>query len=254
MRRESLQIESTKSTEFDVVTNADIACEELLRAEISRARPQDGILGEEAGMVDGSSGLTWVIDPIDGTTNFLYGLPHWSVSVAVVAGQPDDPARWRPIASSVYLPDLATQYDAGWGQGASRNGAVIRPPDAGKPGRASELRAALLAVGFHYDPDARRRQADVAARLSDQVRDLRDHGATSLELCLVADGSIDGYWEERVSPWDAAGGLLVAEETGCAIRWQHRDGALGREIALLVCGQETLLDSLSSAVAGCAAV
>lgn len=248
MRDSHLSIEEQKTTEFDVATDADVACEQLLRTELARVRPQDGILGEEGTSVSGTSGLTWVIDPIDGTTNFLYGLPQWSVSIAVVAGPPDDMRNWTPVAAAVYQPDGRVLYDAGRGLGAARNGLAITGPGSRAHGEVSELRAALIAVGFHYIPAARRQQARIAAQLADQVRDLRDHGATSVELGLVAEGAIDGYWEERLSPWDVAGGLLVAAEAGCKIRWQERSCSTGMELGLIVCRELALADALSTAL------
>ncbi|MCW4466783.1 inositol monophosphatase [Glutamicibacter sp. MNS18] len=249
MRNGTLQVAETKSTQFDVATDADLACETLLRHEILRARPDDGILGEEGDSIAGSSGLTWVIDPIDGTTNFLYGLADWAVSVAVVAGPPADPIRWRPIAGSVYMPDLDTQYDAGLGLGTQRNGLELQTPAPGTPGRASELEAALLAVGFSYDPTVRREQGLTVGYLAERARDLRNHGATAVELCNVAAGTVDGYWEERLSPWDVAAGLLIAEEAGCTVRWQERHSATGTELALIACGEESLAREVSQTVA-----
>lgn len=241
----SLQIMERKTTEFDVATAVDVACEELLRREIAQARPRDGILGEEGEMTVGTSGLTWVIDPIDGTTNYLYGLPQWGVSVAIVAGPPDNPHAWRPIAGSIYQPDADLQYDAALGLGVQRNGKDLTPLRSGTPGRITELRAALVSVGFHYLPDARSEQAAIAASLAGRVRDLRDHGATSIELCHVAAGEVDGYWEERLAPWDVAAGLLIAAEAGCTIRWVTRATRTETLEALIVCGTSALADALS---------
>jgi len=203
-------VAATKSTPTDVVTQMDRDIEVMLRERLARMRPLDGILGEEGASVASQSGLTWVIDPIDGTVNYLYGLPGYSVSVAVVAGEPD-PAQWTQIAGAVVrVSDRATWW-AGSGLGAWRDGRrlEINHPDS--------LGRALTGTGFGYDSRLRALQASVLLDVLPAVRDIRRFGSAAVDLCSLAEGALDLYFERGLSPWDMAAGTLIAREAGALI-------------------------------------
>ncbi|MDQ1293078.1 MAG: monophosphatase [Actinomycetota bacterium] len=205
-------VAATKSSPTDVVTAMDRAVEELLKDLLGGARPQDGLLGEEGGGRPGTSGVTWVLDPIDGTVNYLYGLPSYAVSVAAVLGDPSVPGAWTPLAGCVHNPQTQETWTAGAGLGADLNGVpltVQEPPP---------LSACLVATGFGYCEDRRARQAEVLARLLPRVRDVRRLGCASIDLCMVASGRVDGYYERGLNSWDIAAGVLVAREAGAVVR------------------------------------
>lgn len=210
----SLGVHHTKSTDLDVVTVMDTRSEALLRERIAAARPDDGVLGEEEGLTPGSSGLSWVLDPIDGTVNYLYGLPGYAVSVAVVEGDPTSPGAWAPVAGAVANPSTGEVFHAHRG-----GGAWLTVPGAGAPRRLSvtdvpELGSVLLATGFAYDRGVREDQARVVAELLPRVRDVRRLGAAAVDLCHVAAGRVDAYYEVGCHAWDVAAGLLVVTEAG----------------------------------------
>ena len=194
----------TKSSPTDVVTAADRAAESLLVQGIRAARPGDGILGEEGADDAGTTGVRWVIDPIDGTVNYLYGLPQWGVSIGV---EVDGVAH----AGVVFDPAKDELFTAVRGGGAQRNGAPLRCTSA------TELSQALVATGFGYDARRRAAQAAVLPTLLPAVRDIRRVGAGALDLCAVAAGRVDAYYEQGLSPWDMSAGLLVATEAGARI-------------------------------------
>jgi myo-inositol-1(or 4)-monophosphatase len=208
LRREGVEVAATKSSPIDIVTLADRAAEDLIRGRLAELRPGDGFLGEESGAEPGSTGLTWIVDPIDGTANYLYDLPNWSVSIAVVEGDPE-PGAWTALAGVVAAPALREVYTAASGEGAflgTRRLAVRAPVP---------LDRALLATGFHYTQEIRATQIRVAAALLPRIRDLRRAGGAALDLAAVAAGRIDGFFERGLHPWDqAAGGLLVREAGG----------------------------------------
>jgi myo-inositol-1(or 4)-monophosphatase len=209
-RREGVEVAATKSTIVDVVTEADREVERLILGRIQDARPDDGVLGEEGASVAGTSGLTWVVDPIDGTVNYLYGIPHYAVSIALVEGEPD-PLTWTAKAGVVLNPATGEIFTAEAGEGAfcgDRRIHVAEPV---------ELDVALIATGFAYAADTRAFQGDVVARLLPQVRDIRRQGTASLDLCFVADGRYDAYFERTLSPWDHAAGGLIAREAGARV-------------------------------------
>ncbi|MCU1475212.1 inositol monophosphatase family protein [Amnibacterium sp.] len=208
LRREGVEVQNTKSSPIDIVTAADRAAEDLIRARLAAARPADGFLGEESGAGTGTSGITWVVDPIDGTVNYLYDLPNWSVSIAAVEGDPD-PETWRALAGAVAAPALGEVFTASAGGGAHLGDRVlqVRPP--------AELDRALLSTGFHYTHAIRGNQARVAGELIPLVRDLRRTGGAAIDLASVAAGRLDAFFEQGLNPWDqAAGGLLVTEAGG----------------------------------------
>jgi len=204
-RPEVLEV-SAKSSPTDVVTHMDRAAEELLCSVILGERPGDGILGEEGGERAGVSGVRWVIDPLDGTTNYLYHLPLWSVSVA---------AEWdgRVVAGVVHAPALNLTYAARLGGGAREVEADRTVVASG----ATELAQSLVSTGFGYDSDQRRRQAEALVHVAPRVRDVRRLGSAAIDLCWVADGRTDAYVESRLNPWDVAAGALIAREAGAIV-------------------------------------
>ena len=214
-----VEVAATKSSDVDPVTAMDRASEDLLVQLIRAARPQDAILGEEGGFLqEGTSGLTWVIDPIDGTVNYLYGIHNYAVSVAVVSGPPN-PSQWQVLAGAVHrVPDSIT-YSAGRGLGAERDGVPLQLG----PGQPVAL--SLVGTGFGYDADRRRAQGRVVAELLPQVRDIRRLGSAALDLCAIADGQLDIYYERGLQAWDMAAGMLIAQEAGAQV------GGLGAQVA-----------------------
>ncbi len=208
---------SSKSTATDVVTIMDARAEARLRELILQARPQDGFFGEEDTRVAGTSGLTWVVDPIDGTVNYLYGWPNYSVSVAVVTGDPALPGGWAPQAGAVYQPVTGDLFHARVGGGAWLRyvGHCVSADRAIQVADPQPLAECLVGTGFAYHASTRREQAQVLVELVGAVRDIRRAGSAALDLCMVARGQLDAYYERGVNPWDvAAGWLLVAEAGG----------------------------------------
>ena len=205
-RDEGVRIAATKSALADIVTEADREVETLIRARLAAVRPGDGFLGEESGAERGSTEITWVVDPIDGTVNYAYGIPHYAVSIAAVAGDPD-PELWSAQAGVVFAPVTGDLFRAARGSGAWLGAdrlAVSRPTDAG----------ALLATGFGYDPATHAGDLERVRTVMPLARDLRRAGAASLDLAYVAAGRLDGYFERGLAPWDHAAGALLVEEAG----------------------------------------
>lgn len=211
-RPDGLGVAHTKSTDLDVVTVMDTRAEVLLRERIAARRPDDGVLGEEAGLTEGTSGLSWVLDPIDGTVNYLYDLPAYAVSVAVVVGDPTIAGAWAPVAAAVINPRTDELFHARAGGGAflKTRGRSLRL----QVSDLQDLGSALLATGFSYDRAVRRVQAAVVADLLPRVRDIRRMGAAALDMCHVAAGRVDGYWERGTHVWDIAAGVLIVTEAG----------------------------------------
>lgn len=191
----------TKSSATDMVTEMDRASEVLIVSGLRRARPDDAVVGEEGTADGGSSGIRWLIDPIDGTTNFLYGHPGFAVSIAAEADG-------EVVVGVVADPLHRDVFTATKGGGARRNGELLRI------GQPPPLSTALVATGFSYDPDRRRRQAEVLTRTLPLVRDIRRMGAAAVDLCSVACGRVDAYYEKGLQTWDFAAGALVASEAG----------------------------------------
>ncbi|NKX93220.1 inositol monophosphatase [Sanguibacter hominis ATCC BAA-789] len=206
-RPETVTVDRTKLNASDVVTAADLAAERLLREILAAERPDDAILGEEGGATAGTSGLTWVVDPIDGTVNYLYGLPSTSVSVAVVAGEAD-PARWEVLAGAVTDITTGATTSAARGRGAHHEGVRL---EVAEP---VPLDLTLVATGFFYDDALRAAQGRSVATLLEHVRDIRRMGSAALDLCRVARRQVDAYYEEGLSPWDHAAGELIVREAG----------------------------------------
>jgi myo-inositol-1(or 4)-monophosphatase len=206
---------SAKSTVTDPVTVMDQRSQELLMTLLGERRPDDGFLGEEDGGTTGSSGLTWVVDPIDGTVNYLYDVPAYAVSVAAVTGDPSRPGGWQAVAGAVLNPVTGELFHAHRGGGArltTKAGTRILRATA-----ATDLAMALVGTGFGYDPELRRRQAAALLELLPRVRDIRRHGSAALDLCGVACARLDGYYETGLNAWDRAAGELVAVEAGAVV-------------------------------------
>ncbi|HEV2796609.1 MAG TPA: inositol monophosphatase family protein [Nocardioides sp.] len=201
MRDEGVDVADTKSSATDVVTRADRAVEELLRSRILEHRPDDAILGEEGDDHAGSSGVRWIVDPIDGTVNYLYGIRDCAVSVA--AEQDGE-----LVAGAVVGIGADVEYAAALGHGATRDGTPI----AVRP--VVPVSERLVATGFGYRPEVRAHQARCLATLLPVVRDIRRMGSSALDICHVADGSVDAYVEEGPQPWDWAAAAVVLREAG----------------------------------------
>ena len=195
----------TKSSPTDLVTEADREAEALIVGRILAARPNDGLLGEEGALAAGGTGIRWLIDPIDGTTNFVYGVPAYSVSIGIER-------EGRMIAGVVHDVALKEAYTASLGAGAFLNN---RPIEVSK---RSDLSASLWGIGFAYDKLRRGNQAHFYDRVLTHIRDVRRMGSAALDLCRVACGQLDGYFEFELNPWDiAAGGIVVREAGGLTL-------------------------------------
>ncbi len=218
MRAEGVDLADTKSSPSDVVTEADRTCEELIRELLLGPRPQDGFVGEEGADLASESRVTWVVDPIDGTVNYLYGIPHYAVSIAALLDE-------VPVAGVVISPDLGLEYAATLGGGATLNGEPL-------PVRtAPALEQTLVATGFSYEASVRARQGEAIARMLPQVRDIRRMGSCALDLCAIGSGQVDAYVEEGPHVWDYAAAGLVARETGATFEvWPT-----GGHLDLVVC-------------------
>lgn len=205
----------TKSAETDVVTAVDRESEELVRARLERIRPGEPVLGEEGGGAVGG-GVAWVVDPIDGTVNFLYGLPAFAVSIAA---QIDGVS----VAGAVVEPVSGRRWTAVRGGGAWLDGERL------SVSAADRLDLALVGMGFSYARDRRIRQGKLTADLVGQVRDIRRRGAASLDLCAVAAGWLDGFFEHGLHRWDWAAGALVAQEAGATVLLPGEAADLGED-------------------------
>ncbi|MFF7242849.1 inositol monophosphatase family protein [Embleya sp. NPDC008237] len=214
-RPADLGVAATKSSPTDVVTEMDTAAEKLIIERIRAHRPDDGFLGEEGDASAGSSGVRWVIDPIDGTVNYLYDLPGWCVSIAAETVE-------GTLLGVVEVPVVGETFHAVRGGGAYRNGRPIHCRPATPSARA------LVATGFGYTVERRTRQAAVIGALLPRVRDVRRGGSAAIDLCSVAAGRVDAYYERGLNPWDVAAGALIAREAGAEViedLWPEPDGS-----------------------------
>ena len=207
-RAEGVSIAATKSAVADIVTEADREVENLIRDRLAEVRPGDGFLGEESGAEHGTTGVTWIVDPIDGTVNYAYGIPFYAVSIAAVVGDPDT-NEWEPIAGAVFNPANGELFQGARGEGATLDGRRLQVnPELSPAG-------ALVATGFGYDPATHAGDLARVARVLRFARDIRRMGAASLDIAGVAAGRLDGYFERGLHPWDhAAASLLVTEAGG----------------------------------------
>jgi myo-inositol-1(or 4)-monophosphatase len=211
----------TKSSATDPVTEFDRAAERLLVQTIRSRRPADSIVGEEGAAHQGTSDLVWQLDPIDGTANFVYDLPSWSTSVGV---EHVDGTR---LAGAVYVPVGGELFSAARGAGATLGGRPLHVS------AADSLNRAMIATGFNYRPEWRAHQGRRLARMLPLVRDVRRSGSAAVDLCRVASGRVDAYYEERLNSWDIAAGLLIATEAGAAA--SDFDGGPPRAAEVVVC-------------------
>jgi myo-inositol-1(or 4)-monophosphatase len=216
---------STKSSAVDVVTEMDKASEALVAHYLATHRPGDGLLGEEGADVASASGITWIVDPIDGTVNYLYGLPGWNISIAAAR-------EGEVLAGAVFAPLLdggmlwsASKGGGAWLRRGERDRQQIRV-NSDVP-----LALALLATGFSYSTVTRAKQGARFAQLIPQVRDIRRMGAAAVDLCMVASGMVDGYFEEELSIWDLAAGELIATEAGALVT-NASGGPAGRDMVV----------------------
>jgi myo-inositol-1(or 4)-monophosphatase len=204
MRAEGVQLAGTKSSEIDIVTLADMATEKLIRERLLAARPDDAILGEEGDDQPGTSGVRWIVDPIDGTVNYLDGWGWYAVSLAAeVDGV--------VVAAVVLNAATGDEYAATLDGGSTRNGEPIGVR------QQMPLSKSLIGTGFNYEQPVRAGQAQAVARMLAQVRDIRRAGSCALDLCMVGSGQLDGYVEEGPEVWDDAAGGLIAREAGASL-------------------------------------
>jgi myo-inositol-1(or 4)-monophosphatase len=204
LRVEGVTGVTTKSTATDVVTAADQATERYVREELHRLRPGDAVLGEEAGQTAGAGTVRWIVDPIDGTVNYLYGIPHYAVSLAAeVDGV--------MVAGVVRNAATGEEWTATLGGGAWRGELRLTGSEV------TQLGQSLIATGFGYAAARRVHQARVVAGLLPMVRDIRRFGAASIDLCYAAEGRVDGYYEKGLNLWDHAAGGLIATEAGLRV-------------------------------------
>lgn len=192
---------STKSTPTDLVSDADRKAEKFLTDFFRHERPDDGMVAEEGGGRQSTSGLTWVVDPLDGTVNFLFGIPVWCVSIAA---QDDEGG----LIGVVYDPNREEMFAAARGEGATLNGEPIQVTDR------IDLASALVGTGFSYDAEVRDGQAAVLTRVLPKVRDVRRAGSAAIDLATLACGRFDGFYEAPMEPWDRAAGELLVREAG----------------------------------------
>jgi myo-inositol-1(or 4)-monophosphatase len=222
-RRGIVEVSGTKSSPTDIVTVVDLASEQLIRREILAARPDDSFIGEEGADIAGTSEVTWVADPIDGTVNFLYDIPQYAVSLAAKI-------REDVVAGVVHNPVSGETFTAQRGLGAWLNGKRIRVSSC------TELAAALVGVGYTYQAEVRSHQAVETARLVPVVRDVRRLGSAALDLCFLACGRLDAYVERGLKPWDLAAGGLIATEAGARVGGLHGADASERIIVAAPAG------------------
>ncbi len=204
MRDSIVSSTETKSSSVDLVTAADKAAEAHIIEGILASRPDDGILGEEGGERASTSGVRWIIDPIDGTTNFVYNVPAFGVSIAA---EQDGVV----VAGIVYQPSTDTMYEAVLGHGAHKDGERLHI------NTPADLALSLIATGFGYLAERRQGQAEVLVEVLPRVRDIRRFGSAALDLCFLAEGQVDAYYERGLNDWDMAAGLLIAAEAGATI-------------------------------------
>lgn len=217
------EVVGTKTSPTDVVTEMDQVAERLIRTRILAERPDDAILGEEGGQTGGDAPVRWIVDPLDGTVNYLYGLPDWAVSIAAEVGG-------RVVAGAVCAPRRDALYGAVAGGGAWR--ASLSSPGTSFSNRSHDVPAdrqplactgdvplsrALIATGFGYERGRRAVQGQVLSAVLPRVRDIRRNGACAVDLCSLAAGNVDGYYERGVQYWDIAAGTLIAREAGAVV-------------------------------------
>jgi myo-inositol-1(or 4)-monophosphatase len=221
---------TVKSTAIDIATQMDMASEKLIVESILAARPDDGIIGEEGASRESKSGVTWVIDPVDGTVNYFYGLPGWAVSIAAK----DDTGT---LIGVVHSPTVNATWHAAKGGGAFLNDVKI---ECNNP---IELNRALISSGFAYDVNDRLEQVKIVNALLPKIRDLRRIGSAAADICHVATGMVDGYFETGLQEWDLAAAELIAREAGAIVSTRAWHG-----LNLTVAAGPHLFASLNAAI------
>jgi len=229
-RAQGMHVVGTKLTDTDMVTAFDREAEALIIAGLRTARPEDSIVGEEGGGHRGTSGVEWHVDPIDGTTSFMYGLPTWCVSIGAQDAS-------GALVGAVYLPDLDEMFAAERGAGATLNDAPLRCSGL------TEVNKALVATGFSYTPAHRTVQSRRLTEFIHRIRDVRRMGAAAVDLCFVACGRLDAYFEENLHTWDILAAELIAREAGA--RSGDFSGAALRPAEVLV-ATPGIFDELSA--------
>jgi myo-inositol-1(or 4)-monophosphatase len=226
----------TKMSSTDLVSDADRDSERMLKEFIASERPDDGYLGEEGAQARSASGITWIVDPLDGTVNYLYRRPTWAVSVA--AADVDG-----SLVGAVLDPNRDELFTAVRGEGAQLNGARIEVSEL------TDLTQALVGTGFSYDVDVRAFQAEVMTRVLRNVRDIRRPGSAALDLCSVACGRYDAYYESQMWAWDRAAGELIAREAGAVVTDLPPPHSDGTDVGVIAANQ-TLHAKLCAVVLG----
>ena len=232
--RAGAEVVQTKSSPVDVVTAVDRAAESLIFDRLMQARPEDGFLGEEGASSESTSGVTWIVDPIDGTVNFLYGIPYYSVSIAASL-------RDGVVAGVVVNVETRECFEATLGGGATCNDRPLGVREVVSPSQQ------LVLTGFGYQADLRASQAAAVAAMLPRVRDIRRLGSAALDLCAIGAGRADAYVEEGLNPWDMAAGGLVATESGA--RLETRSGVGGNDCVL--CAPAGGYDAFAALVEDC---
>jgi myo-inositol-1(or 4)-monophosphatase len=212
---------AAKSTPTDLVSDADRAAEKLLLETITSARPDDGVLSEEGAKGSSTTGLRWVIDPLDGTVNFLFGLPAWAVSIAVEDSE-------GVLVGVVHIPKLDETFTAVRGEGARLN------DDSISVSECDDLAQALIGTGFAYDARARADQAETLTRVLPEVRDIRRAGSAAIDLASLACGRFDGFYEAPMEVWDKAAGVLLIREAGGVV--SELEAPLGLSAGVIAAG------------------
>ena len=209
-QRGTVEVTQTKSSPTDIVTAVDVASEELIRSTILASRGSDGFVGEEGDDIRGTSKVVWIADPIDGTVNYLYGIPAFSVSIAASF-------EGTVVAGVVHNPMSGETFTAALGEGARLDGRPI------SVGACTDIGQALVGTGYSYLADVRARQAVETAQLVSVVRDIRRIGSAALDLCYVACGRYDAYVERALKQWDLAAGRLIVTEAGGRVEGLNGD-------------------------------
>lgn len=203
-RKSGTVVADTKASPTDMVTQFDRASEEMITTGLHELRPLDAIIGEEGASRSGTSGITWHIDPIDGTSNFYFDIPMWAVSIGAVDAH-------GPLVGAVYAPALGEMFTAARGQGATCNGMSISCREN------TVLTDALVCTGYSYRVHERKQHAQRVARMVTEIRDIRRFGAAAIDLCFVASGRFDAYFEEHLHSWDLIAGQIIASEAGAIV-------------------------------------
>ncbi|WGD36679.1 inositol monophosphatase family protein [Lysinibacter sp. HNR] len=253
LRSAGVTVAASKSSEVDIVTEADRAAEELIVKRLQEVRPHDSILGEEGGKtVTGTSEITWVVDPIDGTVNYLYNISAFAVSIAATVEDNNGPDGRTSIAGCVFDPVAGESFSAVRGGGAhlltvtkQRVQATDRAEQMLRVNSPRSLSLSLVGTGFGYTPEKRRSQAETLLTLLPWVRDIRRAGSAALDLCSVAAGRLDAYYESGLQPWDYAAGLLIAQESGATV-WGRDKSSPGTD--LLIASAPSIIEPLHAIV------